>query len=419
MLAHKSQQYTMAALCLTVFIDGMGFSIALPIFSALFLDSNTVFFVHSMSHAKRSLLFGLTNAVYMLCCFLGFVVLGKLSDNFGRKRILIVCLVGTSFGYLLLGLGVLSRHLSWLIAGRIIDGVTAGSQSVARAASIDLSVSTDMKRRYLARLLCATTLGLTLGPMIGGELANPKLISWFNYATPFYFAGVLALLNAFMIRYVLQETRSASRSLTYRDVMQAIQEIYQHFVEAFGKSSLRKLGHIYLWLEFSWVSFVLFLPSIMLHHFHYSIQQNANFLAWFGFSLSIGFFPKSIVIYGNLSVEKRILLNLLCLVVSLSVMLISSNPTVYWIGCFPVGFCGAVSFNDLLFLISNQVSAAQQGWIMGIFDALASLVMCISSLLNAAFIIWMTDLPIIDAIFTLLLALFLMVKFVEYCTEHK
>src|ERR1051326_2695629 len=118
-------------------------------------------------------------SIYGLCQLIAAPGLGLLSDRFGRRPVLFVCLAGSALGYLLFGLG---GALWVLFLGRIIDGLTGGNFSVLFAYIADIS-EPEERGKYFGIVGGASGVGFMVGPAIGGLLANV------NYSTPFLVAA--------------------------------------------------------------------------------------------------------------------------------------------------------------------------------------------------------------------------------------
>ena len=128
-----------APLFLVIFIDGMGLSILFPILSIIITNPSTHFLSTSYSADIRNILYGLVVGIFMLCWFFGAAILSDLSDKIGRKKSLLICLIGSFLGYLLGGFAITVHSVWLLVLGRVIDGFTAGSQPIAQASVVDLS----------------------------------------------------------------------------------------------------------------------------------------------------------------------------------------------------------------------------------------------------------------------------------------
>ncbi len=171
----------------TVALDLIGFGIVVPILGQ-----------YAERYGASGLTVGLLFAVYSVAQLIGAPLLGRLSDRIGRKPVIVVALVGTAAGSFVTG----AAGVLWvLFLGRIIDGASGGSLSVAQAAVADIAPP-DERPRLLGLLGAAFGVGFVLGPAIGGlaALGGPRV--------PFFVAGGLATINAIAAFVRLPETRS-------------------------------------------------------------------------------------------------------------------------------------------------------------------------------------------------------------------
>jgi DHA1 family tetracycline resistance protein-like MFS transporter len=173
------------SIILIVFIDLLGFSLILPLlpyYAKTFNASDTVT--------------GLLVASYAAVQLIGAPLLGRLSDRYGRRPVLLVSIAGTFIGFVLLGF---ARALWMLFASRIIDGFTGGNLNVAQAYIADV---TDAKSRSkgLGMIGAAFGLGFIIGPVTGG------LLSRWGYAVPAFAAAGLALMNLILVAVWLPES---------------------------------------------------------------------------------------------------------------------------------------------------------------------------------------------------------------------
>lgn len=181
------------AIWASVAIDLVGFGIVLPILP-LYAESDRF--------GASPGVIGLLVASFSLAQLLFAPLWGRMSDRVGRKPVLVVSLAGTAIGSLLTGL---APNLGVLFVGRVIDGISGASISVAQAAVADVAAPED-RPRLLGLLGAAFGLGFVAGPAIGGlaALGGPQL--------PFFLAAVLAAINAIVAARRLPETRPAAQS---------------------------------------------------------------------------------------------------------------------------------------------------------------------------------------------------------------
>jgi DHA1 family tetracycline resistance protein-like MFS transporter len=185
----------------TMFLGAMGIGLVAPVMP--FLVARFVAPDHVAS------LTTLLSASYAAASFVAAPALGVLSDRFGRKPVLIVSLLGSVAGYLVFGLA----DAFWLlVAGRIIDGVTAGNFSAVLAAVGDGTPPSD-RARIFGYVGATAGAGLIAGPAIGGAIAQLGL------AAPVYFAAAITCANAIFGAIFMRETRArdaAPEPLTLR-----------------------------------------------------------------------------------------------------------------------------------------------------------------------------------------------------------
>lgn len=369
-------------------IDSMGLGILFPILSDLLINHHANFLPHNSSDFTRELLYGITIGVYMIAWFFGSAMLGDLSDTMGRKKSLLICLMGAAIGYFISGVAIYFHSLLFLIVGRVIAGFTAGSQPIAQAAIIDVSTE-DTRARNIGYVLLAVSLGFVLGPFMGGILSDAKILPWFSYATPMYFAGFLSLINCILLYLTFSETFKKTRKIKIR-----LHYAIQIFMEAFKSKRIRILSLVLLIETVGWSEYFTFVSQLLLRRFHYSVQEASFFIAVLavGFSIGFGFLINPVAKRFNLKktvVTTLLIASLLCLITASTRM----TPLV-WIGAVLMGLNAALLYSILLTIFSNQVSNDEQGWVMGITNSVSALSFGITALISGFAADWGPAVPI-------------------------
>src|SRR5258708_39907877 len=100
-------------LIFTVFIDLLSYGIMIPVIPLLFANPRSKYFLlpPNVPLAHGYILLGLLLASFPLAQFLTTPILGQLSDQFGRKRLLAFSLLGTCFSYIFLAVGILNKNI--------------------------------------------------------------------------------------------------------------------------------------------------------------------------------------------------------------------------------------------------------------------------------------------------------------------
>src|SRR6185295_2220986 len=159
----------------TVILNTMGFTLIVPV--APFLVARYV-----SDPAILGAAVGWLSSIYAICQFLAAPGLGALSDRFGRRPLLLLCLMGTVVGYLFLGFG---GALWVLFLGRAIDGITGANTSILIAYITDI-VPPKQRGKYFGLIGAIGAISIVLGPAAGGLMAK------LGYQVPFFVAGGVA-----------------------------------------------------------------------------------------------------------------------------------------------------------------------------------------------------------------------------------
>lgn len=227
-----------------VFIDLLGFGIVLPLLPYI-----------AETYLASPLTIGLLSATYSFFQFIAGPILGRLSDRYGRKRLLILSQFGSVLGYLLLAF---AHSLPLLFLSRVIDGITGGNISIAQAVMADLTTK-ETRARGMGLLGAAFGLGFMLGPTLGGYLSQ------FGFAIPAYFAAGIGLLTTLATTLFLKETvnvkavhHSPKTALTWTELRAVLKTypigllIITFFLVSLGFSGMQ--GTYALWAQdtFAW-----------------------------------------------------------------------------------------------------------------------------------------------------------------------
>jgi DHA1 family tetracycline resistance protein-like MFS transporter len=175
---------------LTVMIDSMGIGLIIPVMPDLIRD------VGGGTLSEAAIWGGILTTSFAVMQFLFGPTLGSLSDRIGRRPVLLVSLGFLALDYLIMAV---AGTIWLLLAGRVMGGITAATQSVAAAYVADISRPEEKAARF-GLVGAAFGLGFVIGPLLGGLLAE------FGTRAPFYAAAGLAAANMAFGFFVLPET---------------------------------------------------------------------------------------------------------------------------------------------------------------------------------------------------------------------
>lgn len=201
---HSRNPRAIPIVLLAIFLDLVGYGILVPVVPQLFANPDSLYYVLSPSTpmAVGYILLGFLIATYPMVQFFSAPIMGQYSDRHGRRPVLTIALIATAVGFFILAIGIVTHNIFLLFFSRFIDGAAGGSISVAQAAIADLTKPKE-RAKHFGLIGAAYGTGFIIGPVLGGILSDPTLISWFSITTPFLFAAALSLANAFLVfRYV-------------------------------------------------------------------------------------------------------------------------------------------------------------------------------------------------------------------------
>ena len=345
-------------LFVTVFVDMIGYGIVIPLLP---------FYVQQQ--ASGAVLVGLLGALYAAMQFVGGPFLGGLSDRSGRRPVLLLCLLGTSLAYLLLGL---ADTLLLLVGAVVLAGGAGGTLATAQAYIAD-STSPGDRARGLGLIGAAFGLGLIAGPVLGG------LLSLYSLGAPAFAASALALCNVAFGFFILPESlplmrRTSTPILRLNPVSQ--------LGGVLRMGSIRALLLAVFLLNLSFAGLLTNFPLFSNARFGWDATANAFFFAFVGVCavLTQG------VLLGRLQPrfgEKRLLLvGLALMAVNLGLMALVPLGLLLYpvVGVLAVGT--GLAIPSLTALISHRVSEREQGKVMGGQQAILSLTLILGPVIS-------------------------------------
>ncbi|HJO92239.1 MAG TPA: MFS transporter [Victivallales bacterium] len=373
-----SDRSVLIVLMLTIVIEMMGLGLVLPLFPALFLEVSAHSLVSpDVSMFWRYFLYSVGFVMWPIGAFFGTPFLGTLSDKFGRKSIIVTCLLATAVSYLIMGWAVQDGLIVAFFVGRLLSGFFGGCYDIAQAATADLSTP-ETKARNMGWITFAVAIGIIIGPLISGFTTDSNIFSWFSVNTPFWIAAVLTIINAsFLIRF-LKETfaKKGNAKIEFFKVFSA-------FMFIFTDKRVFSLGLAFFSITFAWGLYIIGIPLILETLFHFDIQYIGIIFCLLGAgnAFSILFLQKWFL--KRFSLEKIFIMSASTVALIMIISGIFPSEILLWISAFLMGTIEILNYSSLLALCSNAVTQNEQGALMGGVGAMSSVAFLVSGILLA------------------------------------
>jgi MFS transporter, DHA1 family, tetracycline resistance protein len=351
-------------LMVMAFLNTMGMTIVGPVVPFITLQ-------HLSNPNSLALVVSWLTSSYGICQMIAAPGLGLLSDRFGRRPILFLCLLGSAMGYLLFGLG---GSLAILFLGRIIDGLTGGNFSVLFGYIADITQQEE-RGKYFGIVGGASGVGFMVGPAIGGLLATV------NYSTPFLVAAAVILLNIVWGYFFLPESLSKEHrvsAIRLRDL-----NPLKQMSDVFALANLRWLMLAGFFYAFPFAMLQATLTILMKDSLGWNATQAGLIATTVGVvdilvqGLLVG---KLLSIFGDvkLSISGLILVAISYLLLG-SIALLAS-PLLLLAGVILFAGAGGLVENALRGLTSRMVGPREQGRVSGAGQSVQSLALILGPL---------------------------------------
>ncbi|MEP6914345.1 MAG: MFS transporter [Acidobacteriota bacterium] len=328
---------------ITLFVNLVGFGIIIPLLP-----------FYAQTFGASPLVIGLLFASFSLSQLVAAPLLGDLSDRWGRRPILIFSLLGTVVSFVMLAT---ATSLTLLFAARVVDGLSGGNITTARAYIADITTEENRAKAF-GVLGAAFGLGFIVGPALGAAFSR------ISYTAPIWAAAAITVVATIMAWVWLPET--VHRAQAGRAPWRALGELWRRV----NLRILFTIDFVY------WTAFAVYQTTFALfgaHRFGFDAAHIGYLLSAFGF---VG-----VVVQGALVApivrllgERRTLgIGLLFAAVGWGGSALTHSVPVFVAmlvpGAIGIGLCNAT----LSALISNSAGPQEQGRVQGAAGALESL----------------------------------------------
>ena len=342
------------ALFSVVFLDNLGFSIVLP-----------YLFFFASDLGASSFVYGVLLASYSLLSFFFTPIISRLSDRYGRRKILLTTLAISSISYFVFGIG---QALWVLFFGRMLAGTTAASVPVAQAYVADVTSEKD-RLKYLGLLGAAAGIAFVLGPAIGGTLSEV-----FGYSVPSFLASALAFTNFVSAYFLLEEPEKTidTKKTAFS---------FSNLKEVLRKRIITLLLSAYFLFFLAFVFLQASLPPWLQEVFGFGSFQTGLIFFLLGGTSALTqavLLPK---FFSKLNRSSLILIGITILAFGLCALILAQNLALLLVVAALISFGFGVQYVTFNTLISLSAPKEAQGGTLGIAWALAALAQIIGPIL--------------------------------------
>jgi DHA1 family tetracycline resistance protein-like MFS transporter len=347
------------SIILVVFIDLLGFSLIIPLLP-----------YYAQTFQASDITIGFLLASYAAAQLIGAPLLGRASDRFGRRPILLISIFGTFLGFLLFGF---AESLAMLFASRMLQGITGGNLSVAQAYITDVT-DAKSRNRGLGMIGAAFGLGFIIGPAVGG------LLSGISYSVPAFVAAGLSFINLLLVAFWLPE------SLTPEKRAQIIHKKPAFSFNALRQALIHPLTGPLLITRFLYSLAFVILQTIFslfaLKRFNMSVVTTGFILTYVGIVSVV----TQAWLVGKLSQRFRdailIEAGLLTLALGMLMWAFSPNVPILVLSLTPIALAGGLLNTIVPAALTKTVEPQEVGGMLGLSTSMESFTRVISPLLG-------------------------------------
>lgn len=344
---------------LIVFVDVLGFTVVIPLLP---------FYAERFGATPATV--GQLISVYAVCALVGAPLLGRCSDRWGRKPVLLISQLGSLLGFVMLAL---APSLPWLFAARALDGATAANILTARAYIADVTAPKDRSAAF-GLIAAAFGFGYLVGP------AGAALLAQWGPNLPLWAAAGLAATSLLCTLLLLPSGRPQAAA-------QAAVSPTALLRDPGVAPRLWQLGCFFLAFSMFTAGIALFCERrLTWNGVAFGISEVGWLLAWVGLlGISVQLFGLRRLV-ARLGEPRLIACCLAIAALGYAGLGLSQGLTLLLTCLSLVALANSALRPSLLGLLSQAVSPARQGQVFGVTQSLQSLAMIAGPLIAGGLI---------------------------------
>lgn len=353
----KNTNKTILIIALVAVVNMLGYGIVIPILYA-----------YSKKFGLTDFQNGLLFALFSICQFIATPVIGRLSDKYGRKPLLLISIAGTAVSFITMAF---APNAAFLFIARALDGLTAGNIPVAFAVISD-STKPEERAKAFGLIGAAFSFGFVFGPAISAFTVG------LGAAIPFMIAAVVTIIAVALTAKYLPETNQHMGEVKHGKLFDFPLLWHTLFDENVGITFIISLV---FYLAFACAIIYGFQPFTM-NVLHISATMNAVLFTLFGL---VGLISQTFLvghISKKLGMKKAFAVSLLFTAISFGIMFFSHALIPFVLGSLLLGVVNSVVQTLIPAILSREADAKSQGSIMGLNASYQSIGMIFGPLLG-------------------------------------
>ncbi len=356
-------------------VNTLGFSILIPILPFVVRNLNASDFVY-----------GLLISAYSFFQFLAAPILGKLSDNYGRKPLLVISQAGTLFSWFIFGAAWFLEQglfpsvivLITISLARVFDGITGGNNSITNTYLTDV-IPPEKRSVAFSYLGAGLGLGIIIGPALGAFFSKGSL----GYLGTALFSIGLNTVALLCIIFFLKESKQKSQ--TKLEKINFLQEFnwIKNFRKVIKNKILRQLFVLKMFVAIVMTAYTSVIVLLLIDVFDMTATEVGNILLIVGAFLIFNQFFLVKIFIQKIGEQKSLLLGLILMALGLFTFPVNENLLLFVLFYYFTNLGLSLSLPTLKSLISNNAEEKSLGEILGFEESLNSLFMAFVPLISA------------------------------------
>ncbi len=365
-------------------VNALGYGIIIPIL-----------YSYSQKFGLSDFQNGLLFSVFSICQFVATPVIGRLSDKYGRKPLLVISLVGTLVSFLMMAF---ARNGWWLFLARALDGITAGNIPVAQAVISD-STEPHERAKGFGIIGASFGFGFVFGPAI-----SALTLGW-GANVPFLVAACITLIAVLLTQFILPETNKHKGLVEHKELFN-----FAHLWHSLMDPQVGVTLFMTFLFSMALSMFIYAFQPFSVKILHLTAQQISSMFIIFGAAgliAQVFMIPRAIKFFGE---RKMLTISLLTAIFTFSSMFFVHSYMFFIVVSIVQSLANAFVNPLLQALLSKEVDAQSQGSIMGVSASYMSLGMIIGPIIGGGLATFTIPLPFLGGALTVLLCFILSMR---------